>query len=168
MPKLVLLDSGEEVLKRWMFDANKNNMGHLTLKEPVHLAHFIMQLQEALDQDAASYNLTKEKPYGCDFCGRACEGPFCTRRCKDGAAVFPGKPPSTIREVLRCDQCRFYRNGVTLVDGVETMSARCIEGAGQIAVRTVPPYVLTAEEAVPPERCPLRKAEILVRLKAGI
>lgn len=167
MPKLVLFDSGEQVLKRWMFEAGKNKMGHLTLKEPVHLAHFIMQLQEALDRDEASYTLTKKAPYPCEFCGRACKGPFCTERCKEGADNFPPQS-KVIKEVLRCDQCRFYRAGIQVVDGVQTMDARCIEGAGQLVMATDPPYVLTAEEAIPPERCPLRKAEILVRLKAGL
>lgn len=51
MPKLVLMDRGEKVLTQWMFDADKNEMGHLTLREPAHLAAFIEQLQEALDKD---------------------------------------------------------------------------------------------------------------------
>lgn len=94
MPKLVLMDSGERVLIQWMFDADKNEMGHFTLKEPDHLAVFILQLQRALDDHNASYDLTELKPFPCDFCGRAGRARFCTKLCEDEAAVFPGGPPA--------------------------------------------------------------------------
>lgn len=114
MPKLVLLDRGEEVLTQWMFNADKNDLGHLTLKEPSHLTALIGQLQGALEHDAASYVLTELRPFPCRFCSRATDTQFCGTRCEKEMAIFPRSP--VVCANGSCPNCPSYKRNLVCTD----------------------------------------------------
>lgn len=50
MPKVILVGDDGEQITQWSFHSDHNEMGALTLKEPIHREGFLKQLQDALVQ----------------------------------------------------------------------------------------------------------------------